>query len=85
MAADYMNIKPFGLNVIPTKSQEQIKENVEEAIGSLWSPVLDYLKKNEGVFSGDVAGEINKINFQTMRLGMTMNENSEVRNLDATF
>ena len=85
MAADYMNIKPFGLNVVPSKTHEQVKETVEEAIGNLWSPVLDYLEKNDGVFSGNVAEEINKINFQTMRLGMTMDGTREVRNLDTKF
>jgi len=83
--AEYMNIKPFGLNVIPTKTQEQVRESVEEAIGNLWSPVLDYLKKNEAVFSGNVSNEINKINFQTMRLGMAMDESTEIRNLDTKF
>lgn len=85
MAADYMSIKPFGLNVIPTKTQEQVTQSVEEAIGNLWTPVLDYLKKNEDVFSGDVSSEINKLNFQTMRLGMAMDEGKETRNLDTKF
>jgi len=84
--ADYMSIKPFGLNVIPSKAtQEQVSKTVEEAIGGLWTPVLDYLKKNENVFSGDVSTEINKLNFQTMRLGMAMDEGKEVRNLDTNF
>jgi len=83
--AEYMSIKPFGLNVIPSKTQEQVGKTVEEAIGSLWNPVLDYLSKNEDVFSGNVATEIDKLNLQTMRLGMTMDEGAQVRNLDAQF
>lgn len=84
--SESFNIKPFGLNVIPsTKTREQVGKNMEDAIGTLWSPVLDYLKENEDVFSGDIASEINKINFQTMRLGMVMDENKEIRNLDTKF
>lgn len=83
--AEAFNIKPFGLNVIPSKSAEQTGKSVEKAIGNLWSPVLDYLEKNENVFKGDVASEINKVNMQTMRLGMTMDESKVTRNLDTKF
>lgn len=83
--AEAFNVKPFGLNVIPNRTAEQTEKTVEAAIGNLWSPVLDYLKQNEDVFNGDVASEINKINLQTMRLGMTVDANNESRNLDMKF
>lgn len=76
------NIKPFGHNVIPQRTAEQTGQTIEKAIGNLWNPVLEYLKENEDVFKGDISSEINKLNFQTMRLGMTMNASQETRNLD---
>lgn len=83
--AEAFNVKSFGLNVIPSKTAEQTGKSMEAAIGNLWSPVLEYFKENEDVFNGDVASEINKINLQTMRLGMTVDASSERRNLDMQF
>ncbi len=71
------NIKSFGYNVIPETKQrsvEQAAESVESAISGLWEPILGYLKENENVFSGEVMDEIDRINGQTMRLGMTLNQ-----------
>lgn len=69
------NIKSFGLNVIPDKQAtvEHTAQAVEGAISSMWEPILGYLEENENVFSGEVSKEIDKINNQTMRLGMTLN------------
>ena len=83
--ANAFNIKPFGLNVIPDRTAKQAAETVENAIGNLWSPVLDYLEKNNDIFNGNIATEIEKLNIQTMRLGMTMNEENTVRSLDTQF
>lgn len=82
------NIKAFGLNVIPDRSQtgenlaSQTAKSIENAIGTLWEPVLDYLKNNENVFSGDVGAEIQKLNMQTMQLGTVVNGGNEIRNID---
>ncbi len=84
MSANF-NVRPFGFNVILPSGTEQAAKSVESAVGSLLDPVLDYLKENEGVFSGDIASEINKLNFQTMKLGMTMEQGKEVHNLDTKF
>ena len=73
------NIKSFGLNVIPENQQktaEAAANSVESAISGLWEPILGYLKENENVFSGEVLNEIDKINNQAMRLGMTLNSNT---------
>lgn len=78
------NIKSFGLNVIPDrqKTVERTAETVENAISGLWEPILGYLKDNDNVFSGQVLNEIEKINNQTMRLGMTVNAGNEKRTLN---
>ena len=80
------NIKSFGLNVIPegenSKTAEFAAKSVESAISSLWEPILDYLKENENVFSGAIETEINKTDYQAMRLGMTLNAGNPTRNIN---
>ena len=83
MAGEF-NIKAFGLNVIPDRKStgENAAKTIEKAMGALWEPVLDYLKTNENVFSGDVNAEIRRLNMQTMQLGTIVNGNKEIRNID---
>lgn len=81
------NIKSFGFNVIPDrktskKVAEQTAKSIENAMGALWEPVLDYLKANESVFSGDVGSQIQRLNMQTMQLGTIVNGANEIRNID---
>lgn len=79
------NIKSFGFNVIPEqkgKTAEKTVESVGNAINGIWEPILDYLEKNDNVFSGEVSNEIEKLNFQAMRLNMTVNGGSEKRTLN---
>ncbi len=78
------NIKSFGLNVIPDKTRtiEQTAESVENAISGMWEPILGYLKENENVFSGQVDEEISRVNNMTMRIGMSLNQGNEVRNIN---
>ncbi len=81
------NIKSFGFNVIPNKQQvanftDATAKSVENAIGTLWEPVLDYLKTNDNVFSGNVGAEIQRLNMQAMQLGTIVNGSKEIRNID---
>ena len=78
------NIKSFGLNVIPEKkyTAEYAAESVENALSGLWEPILSYLKENDNVFSGEVSKEIEQMNYQAMRLNMTLNAGSEIRNIN---
>lgn len=81
------NIKSFGFNVIPDRKTsqrvaEQTAKTIENAMGALWEPVLDYLKTNENVFSGDVGSQIQRLNMQTMQLGTIVNGANEIRNID---
>ena len=71
------NVQPFGLNVISPRTNQQVKESVSDAVGSLWGPVIEYFENNENVFSGDVAKEIESLNMQTMRLGMELRKGQE--------
>ncbi len=77
-------LKSFGLNIIPENKEkmEQAAESVETAINGLWEPILTYLKDNDNVFSGEVLDEIDNINYQTMRLSMTMNSATEKRRIN---
>ena len=81
------NIKSFGFNVIPNKKQvanftDATAKSVENAIGTLWEPVLDYLKTNDNVFSGNVGAEIQRLNMQAMQLGTIVNGSKEIKNID---
>ena len=81
------NIKSFGFNVNQNKKQvanftDATAKSVENAIGTLWEPVLDYLKTNDNVFSGNVGAEIQRLNMQAMQLGTIVNGSKEIRNID---
>ena len=78
------NIKSFGFNVIPDKkmTKENAAKTIDNAMGALCEPVLDYLKTNENVFSVDVNAEIQRLNMQTMQLGTIVNGSQEIRNID---
>ena len=78
------NIKSFGYNVIPDRQKtiEQTAQSIENAINGMIDPLLGYLQDNENVFSGAVEREIEKINSQTMRLGMAMSAGIEKRNIN---
>lgn len=73
------NIKSFGLNIIPNNRRtiERTAESVENAISSLWNPILDYLETNDNVFTGEVTNEIEKINSFAMRVTMAMNSGNK--------
>lgn len=77
-------LKSFGMNIIPENREkiEYAAESVETAINGLWEPILTYLKDNDNVFSGEVLDEIDNINYQTMRLNMTMNSTTEKRRIN---
>lgn len=78
------NIKSFGLNVIPENQHtiDHAAESVESALNGLWEPILNYLKENDNVFSGEVTDEIDKMNYQAMRLGMTLNAGNPRTNIN---
>ncbi len=79
------NIKSFGYNVIPEQHRttvENTAETVGSAINGIWEPILSYLEKNDNVFSGEVSDEIDKLNFQAMRLNMAVNGTGEKRALN---
>jgi len=78
-------IKPFGLNVLPQRTQQQAQKTVENAIGNLWEPVLSYFKENENVFSGNVAEEIRKTNINAFKIGAMLNAGNVERKLDTKF
>jgi len=59
-----------------------VEKKVEKAVSSLWDPVLEYLKENENVFSGDVSQEIQKLNIQTLNLGMAMRKGESKHEFD---
>lgn len=74
---------PFGLNVkVPTRTIQEAQKTLEKQISSLWTPVFDYLEKNEQVFNGDISAQINQYNKQTYNLGAIMRDVTETHNFD---
>lgn len=77
---------PFGLNVrVPTRTLQEAQKTLENQISSLWTPLFDYLEKNEAVFNGDVVEQINQYNRQAYNLGAIMREVSEKPAFDMKF
>lgn len=74
---------PFGLNVkVPTRTLKEAQKTLENQVSSLWTPIFDYLEKNEQVFNGDVTEQINQYNRQTYNLGAIMRDVTESHNFD---
>ncbi|MBQ2872295.1 hypothetical protein IJE86_11385 [bacterium] len=77
---------PFGLNVrVPTRTLQEAQKTLENQISGLWTPLFDYLEKNEAVFNGDVVEQINQYNRQAYNLGAIMREVSEKPAFDMKF
>lgn len=82
MSSEYINLKPFGMNVLVPKESKAAKHIFGKAVRNFWEPVMDYLEKNEDVFSGNIEKEIDKINIQTMNLGFASREGEIIHRLD---
>lgn len=62
--------KPFGFNIqVPERTIQQAGQSLENLIKSPTEPLFDFLEKNENVFNGDVAFEINKTQAQNFTIG----------------
>lgn len=65
--------KPFGFNIkVPERTVQQAGQSLENLIKSPTEPLFDFLEKNEKVFNGDVAFEINKTVAQNFTIGSMM-------------
>ena len=82
MASEYLNLKPFGMNVLVPKEGKTAKHTIEKAVKNFWEPVVNYLEKNDEVFNGNIEREIDKINIQTMNLGFASREGETIHRLD---
>jgi hypothetical protein len=70
--------KPFGMNVkVPERTLKQAGETLEEIVKAPAVPLFEFLEENEGVFNGDVAFEINKVNAQNFTIGSAMRMEDE--------
>ncbi len=74
---------PFGLNIrIPTRTLQEAQRTLEKQVSSLWTPMFDYLEKNESVFNGDIVEQIDKYNRATYNLGAIMRDVTETHTFD---
>ena len=65
--------KPLGLNVaVPERTIQQAGETLEGLIKAPAAPLFEFLEKNEVVFNGDLAFEINKVEAQNFTIGSAL-------------
>ncbi len=66
----------FGLNIaIPKKTIQEIQKVAQQEVGNITiNPFIEFLDKNDEVFSGQVAKEIRKYQSQIYTLGQVMRE-----------
>lgn len=85
MAEDFVNNNQFGLNVkLPTRTMQQIQESAGGLVGGLWDPLFDFIidSKNQNVFNGSVANEIEKYNLMMFNTGSLLREREKGLNLN---
>ena len=77
--------KPFGLNVrVPERTIQQISETVKANATSGVSNIFNYLAKNEQVFDGTVARQLDDLFVQDFNTKQIL-KNSETVENKATF
>lgn len=76
MAENYSLNSKFGLNVSVNNANlntgKQAAKNIDEAVGSLFDNITNYVAKYENVFDGTVEKEINMYSRQAMIVGMNL-------------
>ncbi len=78
MSENFVNIKPFGLNVFTGKEAQGNNKKTKH----FFEEENNAPSQVERVFTGEVAHEIDKINMQTMGLGIIMRDGLETHSLD---
>ena len=77
--------KPFGLNVrVPERTIQQITESVKANATSGVSGILEYLEKNERVFDGTVAKQLDDLFVQDFNTKQIL-KNAETTENKASF
>ena len=77
--------KPFGLNVkVPERTIQQISETVKSNAASGVSNIFSYLAKNENVFDGTVAKQLDNLFVQDFNTKQIL-KNAETVENKATF
>jgi hypothetical protein len=70
--------KPFGFNIqVPERTLQQASETLGNIVKAPADPLFTFLEENEGVFNGDVAFEINRVNAQSFTIGAAMRMEDE--------
>ncbi len=88
MAQNYNLGSRFGLNVTPqTKSYQTPKKelDINPESPNLFDSMSNYFIKNENVFNGDVAKEINMYSRQAMIVGMNLKAAETKRSFDVNI
>ena len=89
MAQNYNLSSKFGLNVTPqsTKTYKGFKKelDINPSSPNLFDSMSNYFIKNENVFNGDVAKEINMYSRQAMIVGMNLKATETKRSFDVNI
>lgn len=65
--------QPFGMNIkVPTRTIQQTQETAQNALGSVFEPLFDFIDSNQGVFTGNVANQIEKYNLMSYNVGAAL-------------
>ena len=89
MTQNYNLSSKFGLNVTPqsTKTYQGSKKelDINPSSPNLFDSMSNYFIKNENVFNGDVAKEINMYSRQAMIVGMNLKATETKRIFDVNI
>lgn len=65
----------FGMNIrVPQKVIKQSQSTAQNAVSNLWQPLFNFIEKNQAVFTGNIANEIERYNLMTYNIGAALRE-----------
>lgn len=73
----FISNNPFEFNIqLPKKTLNEVQKVVQKEVEKISvNPIVEYLDKNNKVFTGEVANEIKMYQAQIYTLGQTVREN----------
>ncbi len=77
---NFISNNPFEFNIqLPKKTLSEVQKVVQKEVGNISiNPIMDYLDKNNKVFSGEVAEEIRMYQAQIYSLGQFAREGQPI-------
>lgn len=76
----FNNSQAFGMNIVKTRTMQQVGETATNVAGGVFEPLFTYLEENENVFNGDITHELNKTLVASFNTKMILCEADELTN-----